>query len=247
MNSIALVKKGVFFFSKCAISVDALPPDINQNVVDEDEYANDLCYSERRRQRFVAEVIGKHCPHEFLDSMSRSPQPPWPSSSSSTVVPPIGPPQHQQMASASGLPHNPYNQLHYDIVPGTSGQDKSSMSAILLAPLNEFQNLSHKLFLSLSTQNKPPPPPPLYAFLACDQSLAKAVNLAQKHQIKQKRIEELEGEILDMDARWKDMCIELEAEKKELDEIMDEGKERIRAIEDAKKGMWHIETSPRDG
>ncbi|KAJ7281952.1 vitamin-D-receptor interacting mediator subunit 4-domain-containing protein [Mycena rebaudengoi] len=112
----------------------------------------------------------------------------------------------------------------------------SSMSAQLLAPLAELQTLSHTLFLALSpAQSKPPPPPPLSAFLACDQALSTAVNLAHTHQIKQRKIEALKDEILELDRRWREVCTELEAGKRELEEMIEEGEERIKSIEQAKK------------
>ena len=112
------------------------------------------------------------------------------------------------------------------------------MSATLLAPLNELQALAHTLFLSLSPpQTKPPPPPPISAFLECDKALASAMNLAYTHQIKQREIDTLEAEILDLEAQWREICTELSAGKVELEEIIEEGNERIKAIEEAKKGL----------
>lgn len=116
--------------------------------------------------------------------------------------------------------------------------DGASMSATLLAPLNELQALAHTLFLSLSPpQSKPPPPPPITAFLECDKALAAAMNLAHTHQIKQRGIDALEAEILDLEARWREICTELAAGKAELEELIEEGNERIKAIEEAKKGF----------
>lgn len=115
------------------------------------------------------------------------------------------------------------------------------MSAILLAPLNELQALSHTLFLSLSPiQTKPPPAPPLSAFLACDNALSSAINLAHKHQIKQRRIDALELEILELEARWREIASELESGERELEEMIEEGEVRIKAIEAAKKGKHHF-------
>ncbi|KAF5373297.1 hypothetical protein D9615_007486 [Tricholomella constricta] len=112
----------------------------------------------------------------------------------------------------------------------------SSMSSILLAPLNELQALSHTLFLSLSpVQTKPPPAPPLSAFLDCDKALASAINLAHKHQIKQRQIDALEQEILDLEARWREIASALEIGKRELEDMIEEGEERIKAIEEAKR------------
>ncbi|RXW17777.1 hypothetical protein EST38_g8078 [Candolleomyces aberdarensis] len=111
------------------------------------------------------------------------------------------------------------------------------MSTILLASLNDLQSLAHTLFLSLSPPpTKPPPPPPLSAFLDCDRALAAAVNLAHVHQIKQRKIESLEQELYDLEERWREICRELDTGTKELEDIIEEGEERIKAIEAAKKG-----------
>ncbi|KAH0582917.1 hypothetical protein H2248_010818 [Termitomyces sp. 'cryptogamus'] len=133
----------------------------------------------------------------------------------------------------------PTNALPGPSRPPTSshGGDKvQSMSNILLAPLNELQALAHTLFLSLSpAQTKPPPPPTLTAFLECDKTLSSAVNLAHQHQIKQRRIDALEQEILELEARWREIASALEGGKRELEEMIEEGEERIKAIELAKK------------
>ncbi|KAF9563933.1 hypothetical protein CPC08DRAFT_632146 [Agrocybe pediades] len=111
------------------------------------------------------------------------------------------------------------------------------MSEILLAPLNELQAIATTLFLSLSPPNsKPPPPPPVSSILDCDKALASAINLAHTHQIKQRKIDELENEILELEAQWREICAELSAGKAELEELIEEGEERIKAIEEAKKG-----------
>jgi len=116
-------------------------------------------------------------------------------------------------------------------------QNAQPMASALLDPLNDLQSLAHTLFLSLSpVQTKPPPPPPLQAFLSCDHVLASAVNLAYTHQTKQRRIESLENEILELDRKWGEICTELAEEKQELEDMIEEGDERIKAIEAAKKG-----------
>jgi mediator of RNA polymerase II transcription subunit 4 len=122
-----------------------------------------------------------------------------------------------------------------------SNNERKSMSSIILEPLNELQALSQALFLSLSPPHtKPPPPPSIASFLACDQSLSSAITLAHTHQVKQRKIEALKAEILQLDARWREICVELEKGKRELERAIEEGDERIKAIEDAKKGMWHL-------
>ncbi|KAF8202214.1 vitamin-D-receptor interacting mediator subunit 4-domain-containing protein [Pholiota molesta] len=115
-------------------------------------------------------------------------------------------------------------------------EDVDSMSAILLAPLNELQALSQTLFLSLSPpQSKPPMPPSFSSILECDKALASAINLAHLHQIKQRKIDALEAEILDLDAQWREICVELSTGKAELEELIEEGDQRIKAIDEAKK------------
>jgi mediator of RNA polymerase II transcription subunit 4 len=115
-----------------------------------------------------------------------------------------------------------------------------SMSSTLLTPLNQLQGLVHTLFLSLSPpQTKPPLPPPLSAFLECDQALASAINLAHIHQIKQRKIDALEAEILALDCEWREICRDLAQGKTELEELIEEGEARIKAIEQAKKG-WLV-------
>ncbi|KAF9480502.1 hypothetical protein BDN70DRAFT_905707 [Pholiota conissans] len=110
------------------------------------------------------------------------------------------------------------------------------MSSILLGPLNELQALSRILFLSLSPpQTKPPLPPSFSSLLECDKALASAINLAHLHQLKQRRIDALEAEILDLDAQWREICVELSTGKAELEELIEEGDERIKAIDEAKK------------
>jgi len=110
------------------------------------------------------------------------------------------------------------------------------MSSTLLTPLNQLQGLAHTLFLSLSPpQTKPPLPPPLSTFLECDQALASAINLAHTHQIKQRKIDALEAEILALECQWREICKELAQGKTELEELIEEGEARIKAIEQAKK------------
>lgn len=124
----------------------------------------------------------------------------------------------------------------------TAGQDEDhiTMSSILLAPLVDLQGLAHTLFLSLSPpQTKPPLAPPLSAFVECDKALASAVNLAHVHQIKQRRIESLEQELYDLEARWREICTELAVGNKELEGIIEDGEDRIKSIEEAKKGAYY--------
>ena len=126
---------------------------------------------------------------------------------------------------------------HLMSYPFTQSKDDTPISDILLAPLNELQALAHTLFLSLSPpQSKPPPPPPLSAFIDCDKALAAAINKAHVHQVKQRKIDVLETEILQLEAQWRSICTQLASGKAELEEIIEEGDIRIKAIDEATKG-----------
>jgi len=119
---------------------------------------------------------------------------------------------------------------------GTQTNAQDSMKAILLQPLADLQSLSQTLFLSLSPpQSKPPPPPPISAFLSCDTTLAGAIQLARVHQDRQRKIENLKDEVLELESRWKDICRELADSKRELEGMIEEGEERCGATEEAKK------------
>jgi mediator of RNA polymerase II transcription subunit 4 len=65
--------------------------------------------------------------------------------------------------------------------------------------------------------------------------LASAINLAHIHQIKQRKIDALEAEILALDCEWREICRDLAQGKTELEELIEEGEARIKAIEQAKK------------
>ncbi|KAF5377798.1 hypothetical protein D9757_008094 [Collybiopsis confluens] len=118
----------------------------------------------------------------------------------------------------------------------SSSHDRaSSMSSMLLDPLNQMENLAQTLFFSLSPAQAKPPAPRLEAFIECDKALADAVNLSYKHQIKQRKIERLKSEILELDTRWRQICIELEMEKRELETMIEEADERLDSIEQTRK------------
>ena len=121
------------------------------------------------------------------------------------------------------------------------GSPSASMSEILLDPLARLQTLSHTLFQSLGPpQTRPPPPPSVSELLAVDAQLAGAMHLARAHQVKQRRIEQLKDEVLDLDRRWRDTVRTLDEGRRELDAIVREGEERIKAIEEAKAGTSHM-------
>ncbi|KAH9943799.1 vitamin-D-receptor interacting mediator subunit 4-domain-containing protein [Amylocystis lapponica] len=109
------------------------------------------------------------------------------------------------------------------------------MSEILLDPLNHLQALSQQLFQSLGApQTKPPPAPSISTFLSVDAALASAVQLTRIHQVKQRKIEQLKNEVLELDRRWRQVVQELDEGRKELEVILREGEERTKAIEEAK-------------
>jgi mediator of RNA polymerase II transcription subunit 4 len=111
------------------------------------------------------------------------------------------------------------------------------ISEMLLEPLLHMQGLAQTLFRSLSPlSTRPPPPPATSLFIECDVALAAAVRQARVHQIKQKEIEELKAEVLELDGQLMDLWGELEFGKQELEAVVDEGKERLEAIERARTG-----------
>ena len=112
-----------------------------------------------------------------------------------------------------------------------------SMSEVLLDPLARLQSLSTTLFLSLGPpQSRPPPPPALSDLVAADASLADAARLARAHQVRQRRIVRLQDEVLALDRRWRDVVHALDDGRRALAEIVREGEERIKAIEEAQAG-----------
>ncbi|OCH91489.1 hypothetical protein OBBRIDRAFT_812116 [Obba rivulosa] len=109
------------------------------------------------------------------------------------------------------------------------------MTEILLQPLDQLQTLSQTLFRSLGPpQARPPPPPPVASFLVVDAELAAVVQLTRVHQVKQRQIEQLKDEVLDLDRRWREIVRGLEEGRRELEEMVQEGEDRIKAIHEAK-------------
>lgn len=122
----------------------------------------------------------------------------------------------------------------YGFISGNS----SSMTETLLAPINELQALAQSLFQSVSASQKSPPAPPISAFLFIDASLAAAVKQARVHQVKQRKIERLKDEVLELERRWRTIVLELEQGRHDLEAILGEGEERIKGIEAAKAGEY---------
>lgn len=120
----------------------------------------------------------------------------------------------------------------------TATVTKLSMSDQLLKPIEEFQRLSQTLFLSLSSDQtaRRVPPPSVSAFIECDAEISRALDIARAHQIKQRKIEALKQEILELNAHWRHICSELEAGKQELEIVIKEGDERVESIEKATYG-----------
>ncbi|TBU47606.1 vitamin-D-receptor interacting mediator subunit 4-domain-containing protein [Dichomitus squalens] len=153
---------------------------------------------------------------------------------------PYAGPSSQQMFSQSGYPSQPPQPVHSQNFaqfgsPDISQQASVSVSEILLDPLARLQTLSHTVFQSLGPpQSRPPPPPSVGELLSVDAQLAAAVQVARTHQVKQRRIEQLKGEVLDLDRHWREIVRALDEGRRELDAIVREGEERIKAIDEAK-------------
>lgn len=115
----------------------------------------------------------------------------------------------------------------------------SSMRDALLDPLLRINNFSETLLKSLgpvSSAYKLPPPPPLSELIECDYQLATALQEARVHQGKQKEIEELTAEILELDAQLREVITALSRGKEALENILTEGEEVLAAAEQASKG-----------
>lgn len=128
--------------------------------------------------------------------------------------------------------------------PGPSTVPLSeSMRSVLTAPLIHLTSLSQTLISSLSPPTssfKPPTAPPISEFLACDKEMAKALQQARIHQAKQRRVDELIKEVLELDGRLRDIVGVLLEGKEELAGIIEEGEERLEGIEKASKSESHI-------
>jgi mediator of RNA polymerase II transcription subunit 4 len=112
---------------------------------------------------------------------------------------------------------------------------RSSMTAILLDNLSRFQLLSQNFFHSISPEIKASPPS-IREFLQADAELAAAVQLAHVHQTKQSKIKRLKHEVSTLEESWRITCERLEMEKNELETLIEESEERLRAIDSAKRG-----------
>ena len=66
------------------------------------------------------------------------------------------------------------------------------------------------------------------------------MQVARTHQVKQRRIEQLKDEVLDLDRRWREIVRALDEGRRELDAIVREGEERIKAIDEAKAGKLFV-------
>ncbi|KAH7881776.1 vitamin-D-receptor interacting mediator subunit 4-domain-containing protein [Phlebopus sp. FC_14] len=115
-------------------------------------------------------------------------------------------------------------------------QATMSMTDSLIAPLTTLSTISTTLFQSLSS---PQPhtklaPPPRSAFLDAEASLALALAQTASHQRRQKRIETLASEIGELEEKWRDIVERLEKGRRELEEVIREGEERVEGIRKAR-------------
>ena len=113
-----------------------------------------------------------------------------------------GPSSQQTLTQStfSSQPGYPQQYVPQFMLADAPNPPSASMSEILLDPLARMQTLSHTLFQSLGPpQSRPPPPPSVGELLAVDAQLAAAVQVARTHQVKQRRIEQLKDEVLDLD------------------------------------------------
>lgn len=140
-------------------------------------------------------------------------------------------------SSASDFFADKFINVNAQNIAPDENEPPKSMTEILLAPLERLQLLSHTLFLSLSpAQNKPPPPPEIEELLKADAALSVALQQTRIHQLNQRRIEVLSAEVLDLEVRLREAWEELAHGKRELEEMIVEGEERIKAASKAKEG-----------
>lgn len=142
-----------------------------------------------------------------------------------------GPSNPSQDISANDIAHMSYN---------ANDLPMPSMTQTLLTPINELQSMAQALFQSISVTQRTNAAPPISAFLAIDASLASAVKQAREHQVKQRKIERLKDEVLELERRWRDIVSELEEGRRDLEETVAEGEERRKGIEAAKAGEYSI-------
>jgi mediator of RNA polymerase II transcription subunit 4 len=113
----------------------------------------------------------------------------------------------------------------------------NSTTGLLLGPLNHLNSVAQQLLQSLSPPHtKPPHPPPITALAEADAALAAAVQLAHIHQKKQQRIEALKSDVLALEASWRDVIVQLEEGRRDLEAIIAGGDIRLNALEQAKAG-----------
>ncbi|KAH9072379.1 vitamin-D-receptor interacting mediator subunit 4-domain-containing protein [Lactarius deliciosus] len=125
--------------------------------------------------------------------------------------------------------------LQRDQLRGPLLQD--STTGLLLGPLNHLNSVAQQLLQSLSPPHtKPPLPPSITALAEADAALASAVQLAHIHQKKQKRIEALKSDVLALENSWRNVIVQLEEGRRDLEAIIAEGDVRLDAIEQAKAG-----------
>ena len=136
---------------------------------------------------------------------------------------------------SAGLPRS----LQRDQLRGPVPPD--STTNLLLGPLNHLNGVAQQLLQSLSPPHtKPPPPPPITALAEADAALAAAVQLAHIHQKKQQRIEALKSDVLALENSWRDVIVQLEEGRRDLETIIAEGDDRLNAIEQAKAGRSSV-------
>ena len=115
----------------------------------------------------------------------------------------------------------------------------TSMRQVLSEPVEQLEVLSQTLIRSLgpaSSTYRVQQPPPIEAFLEVDSAMAAALHQARAHQIKQKEIERLTEEILELDAQLRESVLMVTDGMEELGKIVTEGDETLAVIEQAAKG-----------
>jgi len=118
-----------------------------------------------------------------------------------------------------------------------SSESFQTTHGLLLKPLNRFEKCAEELFRSLSVPNSSRPAGPSPDdLLAADAELAAALQQVRRHEVNQRRVEQLKDEVLDLDSKLRHVWSTLEESRKELEDVLEEGDLRLKEMDSVAKG-----------
>lgn len=116
---------------------------------------------------------------------------------------------------------------------------QESMREQLERPIAQLESLSQMLFSALAS-NQVPPDPPIEELAACDIMLAEGMRSARIHLLKQQKIDSLMDEVYELEAQLVEIVEYLAKGQRELQAIMEEGRDRLTAAEIATRGVHNF-------